>query len=112
MEVLTYDLFHLGAIFDVELIDCLTGNNYDGSRIVEQSIVIYKPNNVIITKPATIQTISGLTTLKYINGPDNPIEAETESILDLIGPWEYAGKVKLINDDEIQTSERFHFIVS
>ncbi len=46
----------------------------------------------------------------YINGADGT-PAETESILDLIGNWEYAGKVRLTNNDEFQTSERFVFWV-
>lgn len=46
----------------------------------------------------------------YINGSDGT-PAETESILDLVGNWEYAGKVKLTNNDEFQTSERFVFWV-
>jgi len=107
----TYDLFHLGAVFEVDLKDCLTNLDYDGVDITEQFIIIYKPDKTIITKIATISETAGLTTLQYINGTDNPTP-ETESILDLIGPWEFAGKVKLTNNDQFQTSERFHLNVS
>ena len=104
-----FALNHLGAKFQVKLVDCVTDNNINTSDVAEQFIVFYKPDGTRFEKTATLveePLASGNFFITYTN--TNP---ETESILDLIGNWQYAGKVKLNSDDEFQTSQRFVFWV-
>ena len=110
MMATTFALDHLGAKFQVKLTDCVTDINIDVSNVVEQFIVFYKPNGVTFEKSATLleePAASGDFFITYTN-----TTPETVSILDLIGNWEFAGKVKLTNNDLFQTSERFVFWVS
>jgi len=105
-----FALDHLGAKFQVKLVDCVTDVNIDVSLVTEQFIVFYKPDGTKFEKTATLveePAASGNFFITYTN-----TTPETVSILDLIGSWEYAGKVKLSTDDEFQTSERFVFWVS
>lgn len=105
-----FALDHLGAKFQVKLTDCVSGVNIDTADVVEQFIVFYKPNGTKFEKTATLveePPSSGNFFITYTN-----TTPETESILDLIGSWEYAGKVKLNDDDEFQTSQRFVFWVN
>lgn len=106
----TFGLDHLGAQFQVKLVDCVSDNNIDVSDVVEQFIVFYKPDGIKFEKTATLiedPPSSGDFFISYTN-----TSPETVSILDLIGNWEFAGKVKLSTDDEFQSSERFVFWVS
>jgi len=106
----TFALDHLGAKFQVKLTHCVTDNNIDVSNVVEQFIVFYKPNGVTFEKSATLPeepASSGDFFITYTN-----TTPEVTSILDLIGNWEYAGKVKLNSNDSFQTSQRFVFWVS
>ena len=106
----TFALDHLGAKFQVKLTDCVSDADIDVSEVTEQFIVFYKPNGVKFEKIATLvedPPSSGDFFITYTN-----TSPETESILDLIGSWEFAGKVKLSTDDEFQTSQRFVFWVS
>lgn len=104
-----FALDHFGAKFQVKLVDCVTDVNIDVSLVTEQFIVFYKPDGTRFEKTATLvedPPSSGDFFITYENtAPD------TESILDLVANWEYAGKVKLNNDNEFQTSERFLFWV-
>ena len=105
---ITFALDHFGATFQVKLTDCVSGDNIDTADVVEQFIVFYKPDGTRFEKTATLiedPIASGNFFITYTN-----TTPETESILDL-SSWEYAGKVKLTNDDEFQTSERFVFWV-
>ena len=105
-----FALDHLGAKFQVKLTDCVDDADFDVSNVAEQFIVFYKPNGVKIEKTATLieePAASGDFFVTYTN-----TTPETESILDLRDNWEYAGKVKLNNDDSFQTSQRFVFWVS
>jgi len=105
-----FALDHLGAKFQVKLTDCVSGANIDTSDVVEQFIVFYKPDGTRFEKTATLvedPVSSGNFFITYTN-----TSPEIVSILDLIGNWEYAGKVKLTSSDEFQTSERFVFWVS
>jgi len=105
-----FALDHLGAKFQVKLVDCVTDVNIDVSLVDEQFIVFYKSDGTRFEKTATLleePAASGNFFITYTN-----TTPETESILDLIGSWEYAGKVKLTTDDEFQSSERFVFWVS
>ncbi len=106
----TFALDHLGAKFEVKLVDCVTSVNIDISLVTEQFIVFYKPDGTKFEKTATLvedPPSGGDFFITYTN-----TSPETESILDLIGNWEYAGKVKLSTNDEFQSSERFVFWVS
>jgi len=105
-----FALDHLGIQFQVKLVDCVDESNIDVSNVSEQFIVFYKPNGVKFEKTATLveePPSSGDFFITYTN-----TDPETVSILDLRGPWQYAGKVKLTNSDEFQTSDRFVFWVS
>ena len=104
-----FALDHLGAKFQVKLVDCVSGVNIDITDVVEQFIVFYKPDGTRFEKTATLveePAASGEFFITYTN-----TSPETVSILDLIGNWAYAGKVKLNTDDEFQTSQRFVFWV-
>ena len=104
-----FALDHFGAKFQVKLVDCVSGANIDTADIVEQFIVFYKPDGTRFEKTATLEeepAASGEFFITYMN-----TSPETVSILDLIGNWSYAGKVKLNTDDEFQTSQRFVFWV-
>lgn len=104
-----FALDHLGAKFQVKLVDCVSDANIDTADIAEQFIVFYKPDGTRFEKTATLveePAASGDFFITYAN-----TSPETASILDLIGNWSYAGKVKLNTDDEFQTSERFVFWV-
>lgn len=105
----TFALNHFGAKFQVKLTDCVSGVDIDTSDVAEQFIVFYKPDGTRFEKTATLveePASSGFFFITYTN-----TDPETESILDLVGNWEYAGKVKLNNNDEFQTSDRFLFWV-
>ncbi len=105
----TFALDHLGAKFQVKLVDCVDDSNIDVSNVTEQFIVFRKSDGTNFEKTAILveePAASGNFFITYTN-----TDPETQSILDLIGNWEYAGKVKLSNDDEFQTSERFVFWV-
>lgn len=104
-----FALNHFGAKFQVKLVDCVTDVNIDIANVAEQFIVFYKPDGTRFEKTATLveePAASGNFFITYTN-----TTPETESILDLAGNWEYAGKVKLNTNDEFQTSERFVFWV-
>ncbi len=106
----TFALDHFGANFQVKLTDCVSGDDFDISTVAEQFIVFYKPDGTRFEKTATLvedPPSSGEFFISYTN-----TTPETESILDLRNSWEYGGKVKLDNDDEFQTSERFVFWVT
>ena len=105
-----FDLNHLGAQFQVKLTDCVDDSDLDTADVIEQFIVFYKPDGTSFEKTATLieePAASGDFFITYTN-----TTPETESILDLIGKWEFAGKVKLVNDDTFQTSQRSIFWVS
>ena len=105
--VTIFALDHLGAKFQVKLTDCVTDNDIDVSDVVEQFIVFYKPNGISFEKTATLELEGSDNFITYTN-----TTPETVSILDLVGNWAFAGKVKLTSDDSFQTSERFVFWVS
>ncbi len=105
-----FSLDHLGAKFQVKLTDCVSDENINISLVVEQFIVFYKPDGTRFEKTATLieePVASDDFFITYTN-----TDPETESILNLVGKWEFAGKVKLNTDDQFQTSQRFVFWVS
>lgn len=105
-----YSLDQLGVKFEVKLIDCESDTPFDTGDIVSQTIVFYKPDGTKFSKVATL--VEDL--------PDNPGEfliqyintTPEESILDLIGSWEYAGAAILTTGDNLQSSQRKIFWVS
>ena len=109
-----FALDHLGAKFQVKLTDCVDDSDIDTADVDEQFIVFYKPDGTSFEKAALLieePAASGDFFITYINGNDGT-PPETETILDLIGKWEFNAKVKLTNNDEFQTSERSVFWVS
>lgn len=105
-----FALNHLGAKFQVKLTDCTDDSNINTADVVEQFIVFRKPNGVTFEKIAELiedPPSSGEFFITYTN-----TTPEVQSILDLRDNWEYAGKVKLSNNDSFQTSQRFVFWVS
>lgn len=102
-----FALNHLGAKFQVKLTDCVDDVDLDVSSVIQQSIIFTKPNGTKIEKVATLEEESGEFFITYIN-----TDPDVTSILDLIGNWSYQGKVKLSNDDEFSTSQKFIFWVS
>lgn len=102
----TFALNHLGVTFRAKLVDCVSGKNINLGTVAEQFIVFYKPDGTRFEKTATIVNLDANDFISYTN-----TTPETESILDLIGKWEYAGKVKLDDGDEFESPERFVFWV-
>lgn len=102
-----FALDSLGAKFSVKVTDCTGGVVPPAANVSDQKIIFYKPDGIKIEKDATLIVNSQTDyTIEYQN-----ISPEA-SILDLVGNWEYAGKIKLVTDDTFQTSERFVFWVS
>lgn len=83
--------------------------NFDISDVVDQKIIFYKPDGTQIEKQATLE--------EDANDPDNHYITyantfpETESILNLVGKYEFAGMVRLANNDSLQSSQRAIFWV-
>lgn len=101
-----FALDSLGAKFSVKVTDCTGGIVPPAANVSDQKIIFYKPNGIKIEKDAILVVNSQTDyTIEYQN-----ISPEA-SILDLVGNWEYAGKIKLVTDDTFQTSERFVFWV-
>jgi len=105
----TFALNHFGAQFQVKLLDCISDTDFDIVDVAEQFIVFYKPDGTRFEKTATLVENPPSSANFFITYTNT--DPETESILDLVANWEYAGKVKLNNNDEFQTSERFVFWV-
>jgi len=104
-----FTLNHLGAKFQVKLTDCIDDSDIDTSNVTAQFIVFYKPDGTRFEKIATLvedPPSSGEFFVTYTN-----TTPETESILDVPGPWKYSGKVKLSDNDEFETSEALIFWV-
>ncbi len=104
-----FALDHFGVKFQVKLTDCVSGDDIDISNVTEQYIVFYKPDGTKFEKTATITEepeSSGDFFVTYTN-----TQPETQSILDLVGDWEYTGKIKTSTINEFQASNRFVFWV-
>jgi len=105
-----FALDHLGAQFQVKLLDCITDTDFNTATVTDQFIIFYKPDGTSFEKTALLienPIDSGVFFITYTN-----TTPETISILDLVGKWEFVAKVKLNNDDEFETSARFVFWVS
>lgn len=90
-----------GVLFQVKVIDCVTDVTIDTSTFDSQRIVFYKPDGTRFEKDAVI---SG----EFIQYRNTQPE---DSILDLIGLWQYSAEVTLVTDDVVETSQRFNFWV-
>jgi len=105
----TIKLDNNGGRFLAKVIDCRESQPFDLTDVVDQFIVFYKSHGIRFEKQGTI--VEDL--------PDNPGEffiqyvnnLPEESIFDIRGIWEYAGKVKLNTGDEAETSTRIVFWV-
>jgi len=95
-----FSLNDLGTVFDFTLPSTITPGD-----VLSQNIVFYKPDGTRFEKVAT----RNADVITYDNSsPD-------ESILDLIGKWEYAAEVALANaptpDDVFEIPQRLIFWV-
>lgn len=102
----------LGVAYDVRLVDCITDEPFDTSDIDEQFIVFYKPNGIRFKKDAIItidpDNPQGFI-IQYINTSATP--KFEESILDLIGKWEYSAEAKISNGDTFESQQKKVFWV-
>jgi len=97
-----------GSVFQAKIIDCQADTIFDLTDVVDQFIVFYKTDGTRFEKQGIL--VEDL--------PDNPgqffIQYENtaaDSILDLIGKWEYTGKVQLSDGDFAEASTRLPFWV-
>ena len=90
-----------GVLFQVKVIDCVTDSTIDTNSFQSQRIVFYKPDGIRFEKDAVIDG-------EFIQFQQ---PAGEESILDLIGSWQYSGEVTLQNTNVVETSQRFNFWV-
>ena len=93
-----------GIAFQVKLTDCIDESEFDMNSINEQYIIFTKPDGVKLEKSASI----------YEDPQDGSLIIYTipidESILDLIGPWAYAGRIITI-DGAFTTSSSLFWVV-
>ena len=104
-----FALDHLGAKFQVKLIDCIDDSNFNVLDVAEQFIVFRKPDGTKFEKTATLVEEPADSDDFFITYTNTDPET---SILDLRGNWEYSGKVKLNNNDSFETSQASVFWVS
>lgn len=101
-------LDQLGVKFKVKVLDCVSDTPFDENDIIDQFIVFYKPNGIRLVIPAVLiadPLNPGTSFVQYQN------TTPEESILDLIGSWEYAAEITLTSTDTAQTSQRQVFWV-
>jgi len=91
----------------IKITDCVTDIPFDVSDIIDQKIIFYKPNGLRLDKQASL-----------VEDTENPgeffvqFQGEIPSFLDLVGSWQYAAEIKLVNNAKVQTSQRVVFWVS
>lgn len=105
---LVFTLDQLTTTWEVKLTDCDTGLARDTSNIASVGITFTKSNGATFTKTGTLITDPDVPAEKLIQYRNIPPE---ESILDLVGKWEYAGFVILTDTGSFRTSERKVFWV-
>ena len=101
----------MGSVFKVKLLDCLDDTNFNAANVVDQFIILYKPDGTSTIHQGTLIEESGAWFVRYINGNDNPIP-EDSSVFNLVGWYEYVAKIILVNGDIIQNSRRAGIWVS
>jgi len=107
----SFALNHFGATFQVKLVDCVSNANIDQNDFEDQFIIFYKPDGTRFEKTAQLVEFPPSTGNFFVTYTNSDL-VDTESILDLIGKWEYSAKVTInSNTDEFETSERFVFWV-
>ncbi len=98
-----------GVEYRAKLIDCISDASFDIDLIDEQFIIFYKPDGIRFSKDAIITP-----------NLDDPIDSDIryfntslieDSILDLIGKWEYSAEVLLTSGDRFESQERSVFWV-
>ncbi len=90
-----------GVLFQVKVIDCVTDSTIDTNSFQSQRIVFYKPDGTRFEEDAVIN--GEFIEFQQPSGED--------SILDLIGSWQYSAEVTLQNTNVVETSQRFNFWV-
>ena len=104
----TFSLDQQGVKIKVKVIDCITDTAFDAADIIDQFIVFYKPDGIKFEKQGVLVMDTENPTESFVQYHNTTPEA---SIFDLIGPWEYAGKIELVTTDVAQTSQRKVFWV-
>ena len=103
-----FSLDQEGVKIKVKVLDCITDTAFEDADIVDQFIVFYKPDGIKFEKQAELVVDTENPTESFVQYHNTTPE---ESIFDLIGPWEYAGKIELVTTDVAQTSQRKVFWV-
>ncbi len=93
----------------VKLLDCQTDTVYSLTDIEDVFITFYKPDGIKFSEEGSL--VEDL--------PDNPGEfnivytnaAPSDSILDLVGFWQYTGSFTLTDTANVATSQRANFRV-
>ncbi len=101
-------LNYLGGTFAVKLTDCITDADISTANISSQFIVFRKPDGTTFEKTATLEEFpasSGKFFITYVN------ESPEESILDLIGNWEYGARVVTTDAIDHPTAKNIVFWV-
>ncbi len=111
-DKITVTIPNTALLKDGELMSITGTTNFNVTRkpitIVDATTFTYLLGAVGNTTPETSGSVTtqGEKLVTYQNTTPEP------SILDQVGKWEFAGKVKLTNDDEFPTSDRAIFWVT
>lgn len=99
----------MGVQFNVRLIDCITGAVFDIDDVMDQAIIFYKPDGIRLFKAGILvpdpENPTQNTIIQYTNS------SPEESILDLVGKWEFSGEAVMMNGDMFESQERQVFWV-
>ena len=104
-----FSLDQEGVKIKVKIVDCITDTAFKTTDIMDQFIVFYKPDGTKFEKQGVLVTDTENPTESFIQYHNTSPE---DSIFDLVGQWEYAGKIELMSQDVAQTSQRKVFWVS
>ena len=95
----TFSLDQQAVKFKIKVTDCTDDSNFDVSSVSSQKMIFYKPNGTVLTKTATLVEISGESFVQYTN-------SNSDSILDLVGEWEWQAQLIFSSGDIAGTSEK------
>jgi len=86
----------------VKVTDCISGDPFDVSDIIDQKIIFYKPNGLRLVKQADL-----------VVDTENPgeffiqFQGEIPSFLDdKTSNWEYSAEIQLVNNAIAETTQR------
>jgi len=108
MMAVTFSLDQEGATWKVKVINCITDTVFDKNDIINQKIIFYKPDGTRFEKDAVLVVDTLNPTESFIQYQNTSPE---ESILDLVGSWQYTGEIELSSTDVAQLSQRAQFWV-